>query len=59
MTDRQHKIEQHEATNRECAELVLKDPARYGGEGVDLVIWARMVLDLERERPAKNWTLVA
>ena len=43
MTDHQRKIEHHQQANRECAELILKDAPRYGGEGAGLVMWARMV----------------
>jgi hypothetical protein len=59
VTDHQRKTEQHEQANRECAELILKDAARYGGEGAGLVMWARMVVDRGRERLEKNWRLTA
>ena len=32
-----------EASNRTAAAVILENPARYGGEGVGLVRWARLV----------------
>jgi hypothetical protein len=47
MTDVQKKAETYEAANRECAEIVLADVAKYGGEGALLVQWARTILQRE------------
>lgn len=39
------------ARNRECAHLILSDPARYGGDGSLPVEWARIVMGREAGAP--------
>ena len=41
------------AGNRDAAEIIWRDAARYGGDGSLMVIWARLVL-----RRAAEWELV-
>ena len=41
---RHSAAERHAEANRECAEVILADVERYGGEGGGLVEWARTVL---------------
>ncbi len=39
----------YRAANEASARLILADPARYGGEGAALVVWARKVLEGSNE----------
>lgn len=40
----------YQAANRECAEIILRDVQRYGGEGSLMVWWARRILNPAAER---------
>lgn len=52
------RIERYAAANRECAQIILAEPERYGGPESLMVQWARMILDGYQATPA-GWRLVA
>lgn len=39
------KLPNYDASNRECAAVILADVAKHGGEGSGLVQWARLFLE--------------
>ncbi len=43
-------VEQHDQWNRECAQIILADIGRYGGEDSLMTRWARLVLNPPAER---------
>lgn len=54
------RIERYAADNRECAAVILANPAKYGGADALPVIWARMILAGDkREKTPAAWRLVA
>jgi len=44
----------HDRANLEAASVILADPERYGGEGSLLVRWARVVIERETAKKAKE-----
>lgn len=58
MTPHQEKVKAYETQNREAAAIILREPARYGGQDSLMVQWAQMVVN-GHEKQAREWRLVA
>lgn len=53
------RIEAYGEQNRACAEIILRTPERYGGEGSLMMTWATIVI-YENDAPMRaDWRLIA